>query len=186
MKAAPRAPVRRAHSRGRDIKVVWTLADERLLSRGLSTNRRYTCGSGANTRNALCKRCGILCFAGMSNMIEPRGEPEGTILHLTEETAREEHAPIDLSHRAQGRVLACIGPGPKGERLIQLGRRAVSVDVLHDLPMLHVDGVLFEKVFMESHGRRIWTESRPEVGAAFLIRLPITRAPQEHAEGRVA
>jgi K+-sensing histidine kinase KdpD len=62
----------------------------------------------------------------------------------------------------------------------------VSVDVLHDLPMLHVDGVHFEKVFMEAHGRRIWNESRPEGGAAFLITLPITRAPPEHAEGRVA
>jgi two-component system, OmpR family, sensor histidine kinase KdpD len=141
----------------------------------------------------------------------------------------------------------------------QLGQRAVSIDIPTDLPMLHVDGVLFEKVLInllenaakytamdahislsarvrgseiqvrlvddgpgipeglersifekfyrvqaegpvpgtglglaicktiiEAHGGRIWTESRPEGGAVFFITLPITLAPQEHAEGPVS
>ena len=141
----------------------------------------------------------------------------------------------------------------------QLGQRAVSIDIPHDLPMLHVDGVLFEKVLInllenaakytaidahinvsasvqgseiqvkvmddgpgvpkgleqlifekfyrvqaegavpgtglglaickaiiEAHGGRIWTETRPEGGAVFLMTLPITLAPKEHAEGHVA
>ena len=140
----------------------------------------------------------------------------------------------------------------------QLGQRAVSIYIPHDLPMLHVDGVLFEKVLInllenaakytaidahinvsasvqgseikvkvmddgpgvpkgleqfifekfyrvqaegavagtglglaickaiiEAHGGRIWTETRPESGAVFLMTLPITLASKEHAEGRV-
>jgi len=85
-------------------------------------------------------------------------------LHLTEETAREEHRPSTCR--------IGLKPGSrlhwrrtKGERLISAWRRAVSVDVLHDLPMLHVDGVLFEKVFMESmvaaYGLRADPKSAP-------------------------
>jgi two-component system sensor histidine kinase KdpD len=140
-----------------------------------------------------------------------------------------------------------------------LGQRAVSIDIPHDLPMLHVDGVLFEKVLInllenaakytatdarisvsasvqgceiqvklmddgpgvpkglehlifekfyrvqaegpvsgtglglaickaiiEAHDGHIWTESRPEGGAVFLMTLPITLAQNEHTEGQVA
>lgn len=74
----------------------------------------------------------------MSNMDKRRVDSEGTIVQLTEETAREKHPPIDLSHPTQGRVLVCIGPGPNAERLLRAGQLAAhNLDA--DWIALHVD-----------------------------------------------
>jgi len=108
---------------------------------------------------------GILCFAGMSNYDRARGT-RGNDFALDRGDRTRRTRAHRLVASGSSRVLACIGPDPRvsgDSAWATCGERRV----LHDLPMLHVDGVLFEKVFMESHGRRIWTESRPEVGAAF-------------------
>jgi two-component system sensor histidine kinase KdpD len=102
-------------------------------------------------------------------------------------TAIDAH--INVSASVQGREIQVKvmddGPGvPKGlEQLIF--EKFYRVQAEGAVPGTGL-GLAICKAIIEAHGGRIWTETRPEGGAVFLMTLPITLTPKEHAEGHVA
>jgi two-component system sensor histidine kinase KdpD len=116
---------------------------------------------------------------------------EKVLINLLENAAKytPADAHIDVSaslHGAQIQIKVMDdGPGiPKGFEL-QVFEKFYRIQAENAAAGTGL-GLAICSAIIDAHRGHIWTESRPEGGAIFLLTLPLTEAPQDHLERRVA